>query len=149
MAIKSSILTTVNGFITAIITQAKVRSALSTLLDNFYPTVVIDTQATTTIFTKADTDFTYDIKTSKVGRNVNICGSLKNVTGSVVSDQKLADITSTEYQTDPLILNHYIPAFSVGGQMIFLSLTGTDLDIVGTVPDDTDFYFNGTYTTKD
>ena len=50
MAIKSSITSTINGFITAIITQTKLRSALSTLLDNFYPTVIYYTNSTTTVF---------------------------------------------------------------------------------------------------
>jgi hypothetical protein len=149
MAIKTSILSTVNGFITSIITQAKVRSALSTLLDNFYPTVVIDTQDTTTIFTKADTDFDYDIKTAKIGRLVNICGSIRNVTDSAISDQKLADITNTEYRTDALTLNHYVLGVSDSGQSIFLSLTGNSIDIVGVAPADMVFYFNGCYTSKD
>lgn len=149
MAIKSAITTTINGFITAIITQAKVRSALSTLLDNLYPTVVIDTQATTTIFTKTDTDFNYDIKTAKVGRLVNICGSFENVSGVTKSDQSIMSITNTEYRTDALVLNHYILAVSDSGLIVKLSLTGSNIDLVGVAPTGVKFYFNGNYTVKD
>ena len=149
MAIKSSITSAVNGFITAIITQTKLRSALSTLLDNFYPTVIYDTNSTTTVFTKADNDFIYDIKVAKVGRLVNICGSFTNDTESAISNQKLADITATEYQTDSLVVNHYVPAISTSGLTIFLSLVGTSIEIVGTAPKDVQFFFNGNYTVKD
>lgn len=149
MATKSSITSTINGFITSLVSVAKVRSAFSTLLDNVYPTVVYDTNATTTIFTKADNDFIYDIKTAKIGRLVNICGSFTNDTESAISNQKLADITNTEYRTDALVVNHRIPAISESGLIIFLSLVGNSIDIVGTAPKDVQFFFNGNYTVKD
>ena len=84
MAIKSAITTTVNGFITAIITQAKLRSGLSTLLDNFYPTPVNDSFATETYTTKSiNTNLIYTIRLSKVGRQVNIIGTVTNISSTI------------------------------------------------------------------
>ncbi len=151
MATKSSILSTINGFITSIVTVLKVRSAFSTLLDNIYPTVVIDIESTTNIFTKVNTDFIYDIKTSKVGRNVNICGSFTNDTESAISDVSIVNITTLEYVVATNVLNHRIPAISESGLIVFLGVTlsGTALELIGTAPKDVKFYFNGTYTVKD
>jgi len=149
MAIKSSILSTVNGFITSIITQAKVRSALSTLLDNFYPTVLYDTDATTNVFTKTDTDFEYSFKIAKVGRVVNIDGYIENVTASSISDQPIASITNTEYTLATGIDNYNIVATSLSGLVVFVSLRTNSISVFGTIPKDVKFYFNGCYTTKD
>jgi hypothetical protein len=149
MATKSNILTTVNGFITAIITQAKVRSALSTLLDNFYPTVLYDNQTTTNVITKVDDDFGYNVKIAKVGRLVNIDGFVENITESTISNEAFANITNTEFQTAVGILPYYLTATSTSGLTIFVAVNPTTLSVVGTVPIDTKFYFNGCYTTKD
>lgn len=151
MATKNTITSTINGFITAIITQLKLRNAFSTLLDNIYPTVVIDIESTTTIFTKVNNDFIYDIKTSKIGRNVNICGSFTNDTESAISDVNIMNITNSEYIVGTNVLNHYIPAISESGLIVFIgvSLSGTALRLIGTAPKDVKFYFNGTYTVKD
>jgi hypothetical protein len=149
MAIKSSILSTVNGFITAIITQAKVRSALSTLLDNFYPTVLYDNQTTTNVFTKTDDDFEYSFKIAKVGRVVHIDGYIENVTASSISDQPIASITNTEYTLATGIDNYNIVATSLSGLVVFVSLRTNSISVFGTIPKDVKFYFNGCYTTKD
>jgi hypothetical protein len=147
MAIKSSILTTVNGFITAIITQAKVRSALSTLLDNFYPTPISDTHSTTNVFTKTDTDFTYNFKVTKIGRGVNLSGSLRNVTASSIGSQNMASITTSEFLPYSFGSDQTIQAFSLSGQIINLAISSTTIYIVGTCPPNVDFYFNGNYST--
>lgn len=151
MATKSSITSTINGFITSLVSVTKVRSAFSTLLDNVYPTVVIDIESTSTIFTKVNDDFIYDIKTSKIGRNVNICGSFTNDTESAISDVSIVNITTPEYVVATNVLNHRIPAISESGLIVFLAVTlnGTALELIGTAPKDVKFYFNGNYTVKD
>ena len=67
MATKVGILATINGFITAIITQAKVRSAYSTIVDEMYSDAVSDNQTTETYTTKSGTDITYTITIKKDG----------------------------------------------------------------------------------
>jgi hypothetical protein len=147
MAIKSSILSTVNGFITAIITQAKVRSALSTLLDNFYPTPIYDTHSTTNVFTKTDTDFTYNFKVTKIGRSVHLSGLLRNVTASSIGNQNIVTITLSEYYPYSFATDQIIQAHSSSGAIVNLAITGTTIYIVGVCPPNVDFYFNGNYST--
>jgi hypothetical protein len=149
MAIKSSILSTVNGFITAIVSVSKVRSALSTLLDNFYPTVLYDNQTTTNVITKVDDDFEYSFKIAKVGRVVHIDGYIENVTASSISGQPIASITNTEYTLATGINNYNIVATSLSGLVVFVSLRTNSISVFGNIPIDTKFYFNGCYTTKD
>ena len=149
MATKANLITAVNTFLSSVISITKHRNSMLEVINNVYPTVVYDTNSTNTIFTKADDDFIYDIKTAKAGRLVNICGSFTNDTESAISNQKLVDITNTEYRTDALVVNHRIPAISESGLIIFLSLVGNSIEIVGTAPKDVKFFFNGNYTVKD
>lgn len=99
MATKTSITSAINGFITAIVTVTKVRSAFDTLLNNVYPTPISDTQLTTNIVTKIGTKFTYNLQFSKVGRNIHICGSIKNISGSILSSvEDILKITNSEFE---------------------------------------------------
>jgi len=100
MANKASILSTINGFITAVITQAKVRSAYSTVVDAVYPTEVTDSQSTETYTTKAGTDITYSLVLSKQGNQVAIkISNLRNTTAGALSDgSAIFTWKDTEYQ---------------------------------------------------
>jgi hypothetical protein len=49
MATKANLLSTINGFITAVITQAKHRSSMSTVVDEIYPTVYIEDETTNVV----------------------------------------------------------------------------------------------------
>ena len=99
MATKTSITSAINGFITAIVTVTKVRSAFDTLLNNVYPTPISDTQLTTNVVTKIGTKFTYNLQFSKVGRNIHICGSITNISGSILSSvEDILKITNSEFE---------------------------------------------------
>lgn len=80
MATKSEILSTINGFLTAIITQAKVRSASATIVDELYPTVVTDSVDNETYTTKAGANLDYSITIHKSG---NVC----HIKGTVINNQ--------------------------------------------------------------
>lgn len=149
MAIKSTITSTINGFITAIITQAKVRSAFSTLLDNIYPTPTYETQATNVIYTKAGENFTYDIKIAKIGRVVHINGRFENITGGALSVQNLVTITDAEYLPFVFTQRQTIQAFSESGQVVNLAISGSSISVATTTPTNVQFYFNGSYIVKD
>jgi len=100
MANKAGILSTINGFITAIITQAKLRSGFSTVVDAVYPTEVTDSQTTETHTTKAGTDITYSITLSKQGNQVAFkIYNLRNTTASALNvGDTVFEWKDTEYQ---------------------------------------------------
>ena len=103
MATKTNLISAINTQLTAIITQAKVRLAMSLLTDELYPTIVSETDLTTnTITTKnsINTDLHYDIAIIKQGRNVSIKGNVTNASGSIVSNgtnEEFFEITLAEY----------------------------------------------------
>ncbi len=99
MATKTSITSAINGFITAIVTVTKVRSAFDTLLNNVYPTPISDTQLTTNIVTKIGTKFTYNLQFSKVGRNIHIYGIITNISGSILNSvEDILEVTNSEFE---------------------------------------------------
>lgn len=105
MATKTSIISTINGFITAIVTVTKVRSAFNTIIDNIYPTVVTDDNGSTNVFTSLHPDLTYELYIVKQGRSVTITGYIINESIEILSDD-MCEITNSEYQ-------HF--AYPVGG----------------------------------
>ena len=150
MAIKSAITTTVNGFITAIITQAKLRSGLSTLLDNFYPTPVNDSFATETYTTKgSNANVIYSIRLSKVGRQVNIIGTISN-TGSSVINPGYVVFTWKSNEFYPETTNVYPNVYSTGALSfkMLLNQSGITVGFSG-LPAGMTVNFNTTYNSLD
>lgn len=98
MATKSNLLSSINTQLTAIITQAKHRLSMSALVDELYPSVISDTQATTNVLTASNaTDRTYSLKIVKQGRCVTIKGRMKNTLTSIISNVPFATITNAEF----------------------------------------------------
>lgn len=100
MATKTNLLSTINGFITAIITQAKVRSAYSTVVDELYPTKVSDTSSSETYTTKT-ADFFYSIQIVKQGRSVRINGFYTSLRSyALPSGTRIFALKNNEYKGD-------------------------------------------------
>jgi len=98
MATKTSITSTINGFITAIVTVTKVRNAFDTLLNNIYPTPILDTQATTNVATSLSANFEYSLQFTKTARNIHIYGTIQNVSGSILGGvEDVLEITTAEF----------------------------------------------------
>jgi len=77
----------------------KDREVSNILLDTMYPTPISDTQLTTNVVTKIGTKFTYNLQFSKVGRNIHICGSITNVSGSILdSVEEILEVTNSEFE---------------------------------------------------
>jgi hypothetical protein len=85
MATKAGILSTINGFITSVITQAKHRSSMSTVVDEIYPNNVTDTHLTETYTTKS-------------GNIAHVKGTITNVTGLFLTPQNIFLWKSNEFR---------------------------------------------------
>ena len=143
MATKTGLIATINGFLTAIITQAKVRSSASAIVDEIYPKVLTDTHlGTTNVITRVNTNYNYRFKFSKSGRNIAVNGSISNATASSIGSFTFANITTAEYSATPSV---NLMGVSDSGQVIRLTINGTTVSYVGTMPPNTTFYFNGIY----
>lgn len=84
MATKSGLIAAVNGWLTALITQAKVRSAALETINELYPTKVSDNNTNETYTTKNGSVITYSIQIVKQGRSVRINGSYNNTSGLAI-----------------------------------------------------------------
>ena len=137
MANKASWISTVNGFITAIITQAKLRSAFSTTADALYPTEVIDSQTTETHTTKGGTNINYSVCLSKQGNHVAIkIYNLRNTTTSALDvGQTVFTWKDTEYQPKATV-----------NKIVIQSFRGADR--LGLLVDETGVYLNDSMLTS-
>ena len=142
MAIKSSITSTINGFITAIVTVSKVRSSFDTIVDNIYPTPISDTQLTTNVVTKISTKFTYNLQFTKTGRNIHICGNIKNVSGSILNSvEEILEVTNSEFE--PYTTYGFIGGSSNGN--VLLSFNSDALSLTSSMEVGETIIINQTY----
>ena len=142
MATKTSITSTINGFITAIVTVTKVRNAFDTLLNNIYPTPILDTQATTNVATSLSANFEYSLQFTKTGRNIHVYGTIQNVSGSILGGvEDVLEITTSEF--DPYTTYTLIGSNSNGN--VEFSLNVDALTLVSSIGVDEIVVINQTY----
>lgn len=84
MATKSGLIAAVNGFITSLITQTKHRDSMLEVINELYPTKVLDSNSTETYTTKNGTVITYSVQIVKQGRSVRINGSYNNTSALAI-----------------------------------------------------------------
>lgn len=142
MATKTSITSTINGFITAIVTVTKVRSAFDTLLNNVYPTPLVDTHLTTNVITSVNANFEYQLTFTKVGRLVHVVGFLTNVSGSILDIEDIATISNTEYRP---FASFSITGHNANGQTLLIEVFDDYLAINSTFGVGTTFFINQSY----
>lgn len=78
MATKSSLIGTVNGFITSLVTVAKHRNSMLEVINELYPSKVSDDSTSETYTTQTNANITYGIQIVKQGRSIRINGSYTN-----------------------------------------------------------------------
>jgi hypothetical protein len=78
MATKANLISAVNGFLTAIITQLKVRNAQLEVINELYPSAVTDDSISETYTTQNTPTVTYAIQMTKQGRSNFITISYTN-----------------------------------------------------------------------
>ena len=106
MAIKSTLITTVNSFYTILVTIVKVKASLLEIINNFYGSIITESNITTgNVFStkNALTGYTYYVKVCKQGRKVTLSGQVYNETESIIGDisnQYFFEITGAEYIPD-------------------------------------------------
>jgi hypothetical protein len=79
MATKSGLIASVNGFITSVITQLKLRNGFLDIINELFQTTTIQTR------TSGSDGFYYILRYKKIGNIVFIDGWIKNNTGTFVN----------------------------------------------------------------
>jgi hypothetical protein len=98
MATKAGLLATINGFITAIITQAKHRSSMSAVVDELYQNSVADSSASQIYTTKSGAILLYDVNIHKSGNVCHIKGSIENSTTAFQNAQSVFTWKENQYK---------------------------------------------------
>jgi len=155
MAIKTTLISTVNGFYTILVTIVKVKASLLEIINNFYGSIVTESNITTgNVFStkNALTGYTYNIKVCKQGRKVTLSGQVYNQTGSIIGDnssQYFFEITGAEFLPD--IDSQYYALTNTqtnSGSNVKVYLSSNKL-YTSALGNDTAVSFNFEYLTKD
>lgn len=146
MATKPNFLSSINSFLTSIVTVTKHRNSMAVIADNLYLARVLDTQLTTNVATSSGASFTYRISTHKQGNKVTIRGTITNATGSALNIGDIFQITNTEYRPIETVS---VLATSTTGQTTSFSLaTNGTLSLSNIMASATNYNFLTFYTTE-
>lgn len=146
MAIKTTLISTVNGFISVVVNIVKVKSALLEIINNFYGTIVNEKETTVTkVITAANpsASIQYDVDFVKQGRTVTMNGFIKN-DSDFLENTTFLEIVSAEYLPAQVPGDNYV-GNSIGGYDIYLQ--DVDNYLYATVPANTTVQFSLTYNT--
>lgn len=146
MATKANLITAINTQLTAIITQAKVRLASALVVDEIYPTKIVDNETTTTVLTNDVVGLEYIITVWKQGNNVNVSGVITNNTTGILSNIDLISITNAEYQPDATNLN---PFRFYGANILFQVTSTNKIKIIDSLGVGNSVSFNFNYKSND
>ena len=124
------------------ITASEHRAVLNIILNELYPTPISDTQATTNVVTKISNNFTYNLQFSKVGRNIHVCGSITNISGSILSSvEEILEVTNAEFE--PYTTYDFIGSNSNGN--VILSFNSDALTLITSMGVGETIIINQTY----
>ena len=145
MATKSTIQSLINANLAddSDILASEHRAVENQLLNEFYGTVLTDTDlGTTNVITRVNTNYNYRFNFSKAGRNIAVNGSISNATASVIGSFTFANITTPEYSAIPSV---NLIATANDGTVVRLAINGTTISYVGNMQPNKTYYFNGVY----
>ena len=126
-----------------VITASGAREVENTMLDEFYKTeTIVDTQATTNVFTADSSSVDYTLNIKKQGGVVYINGSVTNNHGIIQVLMAIANVTNTEYTPSETI--------SIIGQTssleaVTVRVSPIQIFIIGAVGINETVRFNGFY----
>jgi hypothetical protein len=154
MATKTGLIGIIDGFLTAIITQAKVRSSASAVVDEIYNTTYTEnyypaTTTTTAITTTVSLQKRYRILFNKSGNRVNCSGLIQNFDTNILSNTTWLNITNTEFQAKTFTFDQIFIARANSGETVRISLTGGTFYVLDNVIQARQYYFNFNYITND
>lgn len=143
MATKSALTTAINGFITAIITQTKVRNAYLELIN-----VLFQTTVTQSLLTSSDV-FGHVLKFKKQGNIVHVSGYIVNKYAVSKSNQNIVAISDSLFYaktSEPTVVFGFTEATGTPVQLLF---TGSDIFLTTNLYESQKIWINANYQTND
>ena len=130
--------------------ESLLKTETASILENIYAPVVLDDTSGTLTITQDNANFIYDVTFSKVGRTINIFGSFRNISGSVLSGGSVVfDILpgQTEFLSTENT-NAIAQKIGASDEVISISLSNSQLLILNNVLSTEKFQFNFNYNSS-
>jgi hypothetical protein len=132
---KTTLISTINGFITAVVSVAKVRNAYLEIINALFPTKLNQTISTGAI--------TCNLDYKKCGNEARVCGSITNNTSTLIGDGLIEIPNSIYYaktgtQTRSQLNNG-----------ITLQISDTDINLFGVLGANETIFINESYQIND
>ena len=140
---KASLISAINGFITAIIDITKHRNSMLELINIFFSTTIVKSN------TPASNQFTYNLKFNKKGNMINVSGFIRNDYPIVKGNQNIFTQTDTELYAKTSQDTIDFGVLSPSNTNAMISFSANNIYLVDTIPSGASLYINSNYQTND
>jgi len=140
---KATLISTINGFLTAVITQLKHRNSMLEIINTLFQTTYVLSN------TPAPNQFTYNLKFKKIGNIVHVSGFVKNDFSTMQGSTIVATIGNSLYNcktANDVILN---VTGTTSLQNGLLSVAENNLFLITNIGIGNTIIINGHYQTND
>ena len=150
---KSTLISTINGFITSVITYIKHRNSMLELINVFWSTIITNTKTTTSLTPQSITSTTftwlnYSIDVKREGNKVFIKGWIENKSTFTYGGFVAFTFTDSLYYGKTLNDTILILVNDTGSGL-YCSVNNDNFYVTGSMPPNKKYYINGFYYTND
>jgi len=150
--IKSDLTTSINGYLTSIVTIAKHRLSMLDLTNTVYPSIITESYTnlatTATNTTAIGTTHYYTTYWIKQGRLVTVFGTITNKTGVSTSNEDYITINVGEF-TPQAVINEFIAHSTSDNRNIRCRVTGNVIQVRSALANNESISFQFNYFSKD
>ena len=140
---KTTLIATINGFVTAIITQLKLRNAYLELVNIFFSTTIVHAN------TYAPNQYTYNLKFNKRGNKVHVSGTIRNDYTSVKSGEVIFTNPTSALACKTLNETLYFAQLDPSNSNCLITFSLQNIYLIGIIPSGATMVINTNYLTND
>lgn len=140
---KASLISTINGFITAVIDVTKHRNSMLELINTFFSTTITKSN------TQAPNQFTYNLKFNKKGNMVTCIGSIQNAYSTIRGNEIIFTQTDSELYAKTGQDTIAIGTLEPNGTNCLVSFNANSIYLIDSIPSGARLNINTTYQVND
>lgn len=149
---KANLISSINGYLTSIVTIAKHRLSMLDLTNTVYPTIIPESYTniaeTNTNTTPIGTAHYYTTYWIKQGRLVSVFGNITNKTGATTTNESYITIDTGEF-TPQLIVNTFFANSLSDNRAVKCEISGNVIRVIGAISNNESISFQFNYFSKD
>lgn len=140
---KASLITTINGFITAVIDVTKHRNSMLELINTFFSTTIVKSN------TQAPNQFTYNLKFNKKGNMVTCVGFIQNSYATIRGNEIIFTQTDSELFAKTGQDTIAVGVLEPNGTNCIVSFATSSIYLVDSIPSGARLNINASYQVND